>query len=315
MGSDIITELRNTLSMLKEGNILSINGLDEKYPAWGLRINNKLGVAIKYKREDKLFAQFSKVYLEYFEELLVAGTTDSYLMLYIMRDEVDNTALRDFATICQSFILPGPSGVARQQIVADPEGWWKRWKDIIGNKTGEKMIHGLWGELYAYRYLLDNGVSPTWTGSSYKRVDFTADDLAVEVKSTLSRYDNTITIHGQYQLFNDGLTPMELYLCKLEENEASGESINDLVKSLVDRGIAKNELEDNLSGLGFREGIKDRKIKFAVLELRSYKVNDSFPQITPGMFKTGKMPDGIVHLDYTIDLSNIPYEDLMAIRK
>ena len=36
-------------------------------------------------------------------------------------------------------------------------------------------------------------------------------------------------------------------------------------------------------------------------------VDDSFPRITADMFKSGKIPDGIKHIQYTVDLDTLEY--------
>lgn len=308
--SDIITELRNILFTISDGKMLPIKELSPDYPAWAIRINNKLGVAIKYKREDNFYAKFSKVHLEYFDALTANGATDSYLVLYVNKKDIESKELRSFATICQGFVLPGPDGEARHQIIADPDGWWTDWKNIIGNRSSNMKIHSLVGELLTYRYLLQQGKKVEWTGSSYKRVDFKTDNISVEVKSTLSRYDSLITIHGQYQLIDDE-NPLKLFLCRLEEDDLQGESANNVINDLISLGIDSYKMENIMEKLGFKQGTKERNIKFKIMEMRSYDVDNNFPRITAQSFKNDVIPEGIVHLDYTIDLANLPFEKLL----
>lgn len=310
MSMDFITELRNTLPIISEGKMMPIKSLPAEYPSWVIRINDKLGVALKYHREDKFYARFSKVHLEYFDELTAGGKTESYLVLYVDKKDIDSSELRGFASICQGFVLPGDDGEARKQILSDPEGWWASWKKIIGNRSSDSKIYSLVGELITYRYLLQNGKKPEWTGSSYKRVDFMTEDISVEVKTTMSRYDSIITIHGQYQLIQDK-TPLKLYLCRLEDNNALGESANDIIKDLISLGVEKEPLEDVMEKLGFKSGSKERNQKYKVLELRSYNVDEDFPCINEQSFKGNVIPEGVIHLDYTIDLANLSYEKLL----
>ena len=44
---------------------------------------------------------------------------------------------------------------------------------------------------------------------------------------------------------------------------------------------------------------------FKVLEKRKYEVNDSFPRIVRESFKGNHVPDQIVQIQYTIDLSGM----------
>lgn len=156
------------------------------------------------------------------------------------------------------------------------------------------------------RYLLRHDLKPEWTGAKKKRIDFTAADEAWEVKSTLRRSELTVTVHGQYQLAADDGKKLNLVFCRLEES-AQGESVDMLADNLKNMGIAADALERELKSLGLRAGSVGRNRRFRCLETRVYDVDASFPAITAKSFADGRFPAGIVKLDYTIDLANLPY--------
>ena len=45
--------------------------------------------------------------------------------------------------------------------------------------------------------------------------------------------------------------------------------------------------------------------------MKSYEIDDKFPAITELSFKGDVMPDNIVRINYTINLSGLPCENLL----
>lgn len=158
-----------------------------------------------------------------------------------------------------------------------------------------------------YRWLLKQGISPEWTASRHKRLDLVSEAGAWEVKSTLSHTELQITVNGFKQLTADPDCPLSLMFCRLEANP-QGESVNDVVESLIELGLDKEMLEDSLAGLGLKTGAFDRKRQFRLIEMRRYPVDDKFPRLGVKNFVGGKLPDGIIKLNYVIDLANLSYE-------
>lgn len=48
--------------------------------------------------------------------------------------------------------------------------------------------------------------------------------------------------------------------------------------------------------------------KYVILEVLKYSVDESFPKITPEMFKNETIPPGIKQLSYDVDLSLLSAE-------
>ena len=310
MKDDIITNISNIMATIKNGGMREIDDLPPEYPAWVIHLNGKIGVAIKCHLEDSYSASFSTIQLQYYEELQFRDVGDSYLVLYVNKKDITNSELRGFANICYGFVMPGNNGEERKKIIASPDEWWESMKTLVGNKASENNITSLVGELVAYRYLLKNGIKVEWKGHKGSRVDLISDNMNVEVKTTVKRYENEITVHGQYQLLQEGKI-LKLYFCRLEAEDPLGESVDDIIKELISLGADSFELENTMEKKGFKSGVKERKIKYKIMELRSYDVDDSFPQITDQSFKNNEMPKGILRIQYTVDLSNLPYEKLL----
>ena len=80
-------------------------------------------------------------------------------------------------------------------------------------------------------------------------------------------------------------------------------------KQLISHGYGKDILDEKLEKSPFRKGKRDRLRKYNLLEFKRFLVDDKFPLITDSCFSSG-FPNGIIHLEYDVDLSNIPYEEI-----
>ncbi len=139
--------------------------------------------------------------------------------------------------------------------------------------------------------------------------DFETSEQAWEIKATLSRTRNEVTIHGASQLSTPDDRPLSLIFCRLEESP-QGESIDDLAQELPGLGIDAEALEAALYKLGLRQGAIPRRRTFRLMEMNSYPVDEGFPRITKESFVGGELPDGILGLEYTVDLSNLEHTTL-----
>ena len=175
----------------------------------------------------------------------------------------------------------------------------------------EKRPYAVLGELVMYDYLLDMGYEARWEGPKLSSHDLICPDEEFEVKSTLSRYDKTIHISGQFQLKNAAKRLM-LYFCRFEKN-INGICINDMVERLASKhGESLDELNGKLNLLGYGIGSSARKEKYIINEVMQYAVDDKFPRIIPEMFKTGTLPVGIKQLSYDVDLSLVEGDSIIV---
>lgn len=304
MMDNLIDEIKNHMGTLEADKAYSLK-LPEAYPAYVVRTSGRRGVAVPYEGET-FFARFAHISIE----AMNIGQLGRVLFLY-MEDALgmSEQALK-FATICENFVRPGDGGANRQQLLTEPVVWWRRWKELLGNANREVQVSAVLGELYFYRYLLKQGIKPEWTGAAHKRIDFVLPDKSYEVKTSISHEEARITIHGCNQLQHVSDSPVYLIFCRLEANE-QGEDINTLSEELVSLGINERELETSLAGLGLKTGSVGRKEKYLLLEMRQYLVDENFPLLSVDSFKNGKLPEGIVSIDYTVELANLKYEVIL----
>lgn len=280
--------------------------LDE-IDAYVTKIGKKTGVFIPCMLDDKFHEKFARVELEYIPTIIFDGKEFSGLYLYMNDRDTNSRLLYEFASICSNFVDPGENGINRTNITTNPLDWWKAWKLIIGNSNSDKMVYSLIGEMMVYHYLLNKGLTYTWTGADKKRVDFVNGINDIEVKSTVKRNGEEITVHGVFQMMLFDNMTLDVMFCRLEENP-HGKSINDMIDILVHDGCNRNVIESIVEECGFVDGSSDRNFRYMLLEARKYPVDKDFPRITPASFVNGQIPSGISNLQYKVDLANLKYD-------
>lgn len=190
----------------------------------------------------------------------------------------------------------------------------ERWRELLERERSSLLsverLAGIFAELlYVHEIVrLRPDALDFWVGSTGARHDLSGGNISIEVKSTLARHGRFFEIHGHDQLEpqQDG----ELYLAavKLERVTSGGESVPDLLRIISESGADYHRLCNLLYQVGYDINDNDTydQIRFIVRENILYPVDDSFPKITSASFKSETLPDGIVRLDYQIDLTGQP---------
>ena len=122
--------------------------------------------------------------------------------------------------------------------------------------------------------------------------------------SSINRVKKEVTISSQFQLAPSGKS-LELVLCRFEPTILTGVSIDGLLNEFKALGYNTDILNNKLESCGFEIGMSARKRTFILHEMLLYKVDDSFPRITPESFIGGVLPEGITKISYTVDLSGL----------
>ena len=302
---DLVQAIHKHFALLPEGRMYRIPELPEEYKAWAVRWDGKIGVAIPYGNLEQVYAGFAEIEIE---SRMINGEQLLFLFVHDEGNEKQKHNLA-FANICENFVAPGTDGENRALVTHHTQDWCAKWKELLGNASREVPVHAVMGELMVYRWLLKQGIKPEWTAGSRNRLDFLTEDAAWEVKSTLSHTDLQITVNGHNQLTSQSGCPLSLIFCRLEVNP-QGESINDMVDSLTELGLDCGMLEDALARLRLKKGAFARKERFTLIEMRRYPINDAFPSLNESSFVGGRLPDGIIKINYVIDLANLEYETI-----
>lgn len=188
-----------------------------------------------------------------------------------------------------------------------------RWRELLEREQTDlpslETLVGLFGELWYLRELvrLNWRSVHCWKGPEGGRHDFSAGELALEVKASLQRYGYRVEIHGQEQLVLPPNGSLYLAVLKLERVD-SGEALPDLVSSIIAEGGDRYELLTRLAQVNVTPDVLDwcKDTRFSVQESRVYRVGADFPRITPQSFIGGQLPARVVRLDYEIDLTGTP---------
>lgn len=186
---------------------------------------------------------------------------------------------------------------------SNPQEWVDCWEELIGNKISKERIYDVYGELLVLRKLLEKGYDAKLTNKG--TIDIETPDTLFEVKTTLKKHGESITINSEFQL--EKLDDRKIYLeyVKLEESE-QGESINSLIRSLEMLGYNIENIKIRCMDISTKYRIQ----KYKELEIREYLVDENFPKVTKESFVDGKLPVGISKLTYEVDLTGINYNAL-----
>lgn len=295
---NLLSTLRGAFAFSLNNRIQEITFTDVAH-SWIVTFQNRFGVAIEVDRSIEVNERFANMY--FFTESLQVKNEEKYFLLLMS----DMPKLRnEFANVCTMFLDKGEDNYKRDELILDPLKWWKSMKLLFGNRTSEKMVYSVLGEMLVYHYLLK--IIPMqyvqWNGPNGGSVDIEGLDMNFEVKSTTRRYISEIEINSQYQLVTE--KPTYLFYCRFEESP-NGMSIIDVIDMLIKIGVKEEIIEDNLDKLGILKGSLDRQKSYKILEVIKYSIDEDFPTITPHSFKENVLPPHILKITYTVDLTGI----------
>lgn len=291
-------EIENYFALKTGNGAYRIKSLGKEFKAWVLRNGDDYGVIIPYDGEP-VAESFSGAYLR----TQVVGIEGENSINYIFFYCNENCLRNEFSLICEDFVYPKN----RDVIINNPIGWWKKWKELLGNAQHDKLVYDIIGELLAVLKLYEEGKKPYWSAMSFSSHDIETDNMSFEVKSTLKKEKSMIHISSQFQL--DASRPLAIIFTRLEES-TQGLSIDDILSavSMYDKDAIKM-YNEYLEARGFVKGNQGRKQKYRILERRKIIVNEKFPKITAEMFKENKFPDNISYIEYDVSLDGLEYYD------
>lgn len=289
---DVVGMSQEILSLNREGSI-----------AWTLRLSDgSFGVAVPFEDEVDINEHFANVRLTNMMSVTMprnAGTVRALVLLSTVR------GLDAFSQLCADFVDPGPAGSNRKQLLKDPIIWWRKWKELIGNKNVDPKVYDVLGELCAVRALARKGIDISWHGPDHASYDITTPAGFFEVKSTIVRDHKEVTIHSQFQLDPPDGKKLSLLLCQFED-AGLGETIDDVVSDLGYLGVDIDSINDALRRMGMESGCSARKEGYVLHSILQYEIGDDFPRITAESFVDGILPRGISKISYTVDLDGLP---------
>lgn len=186
----------------------------------------------------------------------------------------------------------------------------ERWRELLGGSPSrlltEERLRGLFGELTLLRLLagINSRSLSLWSGPGGQPHDFESPIGDLEIKVCRPGLRRELQINGPLQLDNRESLPLHLVILKLAEADY-GASVPDLVTSIIGQGVARHDFVSRLDKAGYRleDAAAYEARRYSVAEQRVYRVTDTMPRIVPTSFGQGTVPQGVVSLTYTIDLS------------
>ena len=297
-------EIRRNWSMDVVGMCQELRSLYRRgFPAWTIKLSDgSFGVAIPYDEEDDVNERFANVHLTTRMNVKLPDSSETVRAIVLLSTVRGVDA---FAQVCEDFVSPGVAGANRFALLKDPSVWWRKWKELIGNKNVDSRVYDVLGELCAIRAIVRQGIPATWRGQDRASYDIETPAGYFEVKSTVVRDHKEVTIHSQFQLDPPDGKSLSLLLCQFEEMSGLGETINDVVSDLEDLGVDVASINETLAAAGFEEGCVARKEGYALHSILRYDVGCDFPRITTESFVGGVLPQGVSKISYTVDLDGL----------
>ena len=294
----IIEEIRSHFATLTDG-LRELKSVQE-YPTYSLRFNGEFGVAVDYDYVKEINEESTNAKISTRKVALANGEQKKLLLLTCYDEEFRN----EFALLCDTFV----DHKGRESLLKDPLAWWDKWIGLLGDRKGKKKVYNYIAEMIILHKLFTKDNSAYWAAAQDKSShDIECNDTSYEVKSTVKRTDLTVTISSQHQLFCE----KQLFLTFVRmEKSNEGVSINEMEEKLVKAGYDKDKLAKQLDECRLNKGSRIRDEKYKVLEIRKYKVDDSFPKITKDSFVNGVFPESVTDIIYDINLANIKYEKM-----
>ena len=298
---ELIKEIKTHFAAGIDG-LRRINTLPDEYTAFTYRNSGVFGLAIEFD-DEKVINEAANEVIYSTQILLKESGEKKFLLLTCLDEEYRN----QFAELSYSFVTPGDNGENRKSILADPISWWNKWTELLGDRKSKKGSYDVLAELIALDYLYQQDKTTRWSATEAGTHDIESDSQSFEVKSTTKKSESHITISSRFQL--ESKNKLELFFFRLECS-LSGFSINDVVESLEKHGYDRNLIESQLEEKGFVRGRSTRNIKYTILEVRKFIVDDDFPKIVEKSFKNDVFPQNIIKILYTIDLEGIKYTSM-----
>ena len=207
-----------------------------------------------------------------------------------------------FAVLCEDLIASISEETNEKRIIREVLNRFEKWKSLF-NKIGLQGLkpeeqRGLFGELYFLRKFLQTTknflpIINTWTGPEKQIRDFQSGSWAVEVKTTHGNNHQKVQISSERQLDTTNLEDLFLYHISLEQQQNSGETLNDIVDSVIvilrDEIIALNKFKSKIYEVGYFDLQRDlyETIGYHIRQDEFYKVEKDFPRIEENDLRIG----------------------------
>ena len=296
----VLKEIRSAFSNISddERGMWTLYSMDST-ESYFLCLGGEYGVAVPFDDLPPVDETFSDVRFAV-RDFVIVRTGEAKTCLSLTSPMPQSQYGDKFVLLCYDFLMWVSSGA---DVSGDPFVWWEDWKKMVGNADRDRRTYPVIAEMITLDMMKAEGLNPIWEGPTAGIVDIRSDVYDCEVKSSLSRYDDEITISSALQLKR---TDRDLHLRYIFfEQSESGLSVDDMVDRLVSRGMDFGDIEFNLDRLGLHRGSFSRTVRFAPVRIWDFLVDEGFPYIDENSFVSGHLPFGVKRFEYTLSLAEL----------
>lgn len=199
-----------------------------------------------------------------------------------------------FAVLCEDMISRIANEIDEKIIIREVLNRFVKWKSLFNKISlqglGPEEQRGLFGEVYFLRNFLKFNqnyinVINTWIGTEKQIRDFQSNTWAVEVKTTQGNNHQKVQINSERQLDVSNLEHLFLYHISLEQQQNSGETLNDIIDSVAEvlktDTISLYRFKSKLYEVGYfdlQRNLYDL-IGYHIRQDSYYQVEGDFPRI------------------------------------
>lgn len=244
-------------------------------------------------------------------EIIPEPHRPNYFLLLIILNEQKHKDI--FSVLCEDLILAVAEESNESSLITILVNRITKWVSLFkkvhqqGLMVNEQI--GLFGELYFLKQLLEFNINyffclDTWTGPTSAARDFQHGNWAVEVKSTTSINPQKIKISNERQLDSTLISNLFLVHYSFEALNNKGETLNDIIESIIQLLINEPVLEQRFIYMLFEAGYFPHhqnlysKVGYSLYQARYFQVEELFPKLT-----NSTIPNGVSDITYSINIS------------
>jgi len=190
----------------------------------------------------------------------------------------------------------------------------ERWRTLLSldvpNGLSVNKVIGLLGELSILQFLLENEMILTtseWVGPHGARHDFEFAFKSIEIKTTIRKRSNEVSIHGFNQLTAFAGKRVQIIHVRIEP-DPHGISLPALVSQIqLLLGNQRGDFDEKLLRVGYRDSHKhlyeDVRVQF--IEYQDIAVNGDFPSISRDSLSAIDPKRLIQNIEYVVDVTGL----------
>jgi hypothetical protein len=225
-----------------------------------------------------------------------------------------------FTTLTEDIVnyaCPEKSGEVFLRKIKSRLELWQHFLDQYGDQgLNAESQRGLYGELRFLRDFLIPLAGPAracdaWKGPFRSHQDFQFSGIAVEVKTSIAKQHQKITITSEQQLDSSGLEDLYIFHLSIREINDGGVTlpliIDELLNLILLQGGPVAEFENHLFRAGYLDKHREKYLRTGYVDrsVNIFHVRDDFPRIIEK-----ELRNGVGDVQYTIDVSAcIPFRD------